>query len=53
MPVFPGFDAMLALWGAAVLTWFTIKHYYFDRGCIQIDLPRHPTLWSRIRGAQQ
>jgi hypothetical protein len=41
MTVFPGFDAMLVLWGAAVLAYATIKHFYFDGACIQIDLPRH------------
>jgi hypothetical protein len=46
MTVFPGFDAMLVLWGAAVLAYATIKYFYFDGVCIQIDLPRH-----RARGA--
>ncbi len=43
---FPGLDATLALWGAAVLTYSTVRYFFFD-GCIQIDLPRH-----RVRGAQ-
>ena len=42
---FPGLDAMLALWGAAVLTYATVRYFFFD-GCIQIDLPVH-----RGRGA--
>lgn len=46
MAVFPGFDAMLVLWGMAILAYATIKHFYFDEACIQIDLPRH-----RGRGA--
>jgi hypothetical protein len=48
---FPGLDAMLVLWGAAVLTYATIRHYFFD-GCIQIDLPQHHVrgaAWSRKR----
>jgi hypothetical protein len=43
---FPGFDAMLVLWGAAVLTYSAVRHFYFDGACIQIDLPVHP-----VRGA--
>jgi hypothetical protein len=43
---FPGLDATLALWGAAVLTYATVKYFFFD-SCIQIDLPRH-----RGRGAR-
>ncbi|HTT96542.1 MAG TPA: hypothetical protein VMF58_00715 [Rhizomicrobium sp.] len=43
---YPGLDAMLALWGAAVLTYTTVRYFFFD-SCIQIDLPRH-----RGRGAQ-
>ena len=46
MAVFPGFDAMLVLWGMAVLAYAAIRHFYFDGICIQIDLPRH-----RGRGA--
>jgi hypothetical protein len=46
MTVFPGFDAMLILWGMAVLAYATIRHVYFGGACIQIDLPRH-----RGRGA--
>lgn len=46
MAVFPGFDAMLVLWGMAVLAFATVRHFYFDGTCIQIDLPRH-----RGRGA--
>jgi len=29
MPVFPGFDAMLVLWGAAVLAFAFVRHIYF------------------------
>jgi hypothetical protein len=43
---FPGFDAMLALWGAAVLTYSTVRYFFFD-GCIQIDLPAHPARGAR------
>lgn len=46
MAVFPGFDAMLVLWGMAVLAYSGIKYFYIDGACIQIDLPRH-----RGRGA--
>ena len=41
MAVFPGFDAMLVLWGMAVLAYSSIRYFYFDDACIQIDLPRH------------
>jgi len=41
MAVFPGFDAMLAVWGMAVLAYSTIRYIYFDGARIQIDLPRH------------
>jgi hypothetical protein len=37
---FPGLDAMVTLWGAAVLTYATIRYYFFDSR-IQIDLPVH------------
>lgn len=43
---FPGLDAMVALWGAAVLTYATVRHFFFG-SCIQIDLPPH-----RGRGAR-
>ena len=43
---YPDLDATVALWGAAVLTYATIRYYFFD-GRIQIDLPKH-----RDRGAQ-
>ncbi len=46
MTVFPGFDTMLVLWGMAVLAYSSIRFFYFDGACIQIDLPRH-----RGRGA--
>jgi len=36
------FDAMMIGWGAAVLTLFAIKHYYFSPACIQ--LPPHQDL---------
>ena len=39
---FPGLDAMLALWGAAVLIYATVRYYFFDTR-IQIDLPPHPS----------
>ena len=42
MAVFPGFDAMLVLWGMAVLAYSTIRYIYFDGACIQIELPQHP-----------
>jgi len=41
MTVFPGFDAMLVLWGMAVLAFSTVRYFYFDGARIQIDLPRH------------
>lgn len=40
MTVFPGFDAMLVLWGMVVLAFSTIRYFYFDGARIQIDLPR-------------
>jgi len=36
----PDLDATVALWGAAVLTYATIRYYFFD-GRIHIDLPTH------------
>jgi len=43
---FPGLDAMVALWGAAVLTYATVRYFFFGSR-IQIDLPPH-----RGRGVQ-
>jgi len=37
---YPDLDAMLALWGAAVLTYATVRYFFFDSR-IQIDLPVH------------
>jgi hypothetical protein len=41
MPHFPGFDALLLIWGAAVLVFGAICHFYFGGTCIQIDSPPH------------
>jgi len=32
-------DTVIVAWGAAVLTLFAIRHYYFSPACIQ--LPAH------------
>ncbi len=37
--MFPGFDAAIVLWGAVVLAYAAIRHFYFGGTCIQIDLP--------------
>ena len=37
MAVFPGFDILMVGWGAAVLAYATLKHFYFGGVCIQIE----------------
>jgi hypothetical protein len=37
---YPDLDATVALWGAAVLTYATVRYYFFSDS-IQIDLPEH------------
>lgn len=37
MPVFPEFDAMLVLWGVAVLAYATVQHLWF--GGTRLDAP--------------
>lgn len=37
MAVFPGFDILLVAWGAAVLAYASVKHFYFGGVCIQVD----------------
>lgn len=36
------FDAVIATWGALVLAFSAVRHFYFAPACIQIDLPPHP-----------
>ena len=38
MPVFPGFDAMLILWGLGVLAYATVQHVWF--GGARLDAPK-------------
>jgi hypothetical protein len=50
MSVFQKIDLMIVLWGALVLTASTVRYYYFDRRCIQIELPAHPRRsWFGLR----
>jgi len=37
MPIFPGLDAMLVLWGAAVLAYAAVQHFWF--GGARLDAP--------------
>jgi hypothetical protein len=43
MAVFPGFDILLVAWGAAVLAYATVKHFYFGGVCIQVGATRTRT----------
>ena len=46
MSVFQEVNLAIVLWGALVLAAGTVRYYYFDRRCIQIELPAHPRrLW--------
>jgi hypothetical protein len=42
MSVFDKINLAIVLWGALVLAGSTVRYYYFDGRCIQIDLPVHP-----------
>jgi hypothetical protein len=49
VPHFPGFDTFLVLWGMAVLAFSSVRHFYFGGTCIQIDPPRHPSIWTSLK----
>jgi hypothetical protein len=41
MSVFQEVNLAIVLWGALVLAASSVRYYYFDGRCIQIDLPVH------------
>jgi hypothetical protein len=37
MPGFPGFASIMLAWGAAVLAFAAVRHFYFGGTCIERD----------------
>jgi hypothetical protein len=49
MTVFQDVNLAIVLWGALVLAASTIRYYYFDGRCVQIELPAHSRRrWSGL-----